>query len=257
MLVGLTIRPARPGPNEVLVFLLPLDGEDAAAGLPATIRVGERSVQMDPCGGTCRRAELDLQGGEQISVQVGSEVGGTAPFRLPDLPARDGSELFDQAQRRIHELRSFRLEEVLSSGLATVRSTYAFEAPDSFAAKVIRQGVTVSETILIGGTRYLRSPPEGSWKKQTGGPGLDVPRFVWDSFLPAVSPRLIGTDMVGGVPTEVISLSGTGSLSIWFRLWVDDQGLVRKAEMRAQGHFMDHRYFAFDTPIDIEPPTGA
>ena len=32
------------------------------------------------------------------------------------------------------------------------------------------------------------------------------------------------------------------------------EGLVRRAEMRAPGHFMDQRYVALDAPFAIEPP---
>jgi len=42
---------------------------------------------------------------------------------------------------------------------------------------------------------------------------------------------------------------------IWFRLWVDPDGLVRRAEMRAAGHFMDQRYDHFDVPLAIEAPS--
>jgi copper transport protein len=257
VLVGLTIRPAEPGPNEAFVYLLPLDGEDAAAGIPATILIGENSTRMESCGTTCRRAELDLRGGEALSVDVGTDVGGTASFRLPDLPAPDGSEVFQRAQRRMHELQSYRQVEVLSAGLGATRSIYAFVAPDSFTSRAIQQGEVTTETIVIGGTRYLRRSPEAPWEEQTGGPSPDVPSFVWDSFMPAVAPRIVGSQTVDGVRTEVVAFAGKGSLPIWFRLWVDEEGLVRKAEMRAQGHFMDHRYFAFDAPIEIEPPVGA
>ena len=41
----------------------------------------------------------------------------------------------------------------------------------------------------------------------------------------------------------------------WYRLWVDSDGLVRRAEMRGPGHFMDHQYRDFDTPVQIEPPS--
>ena len=44
---------------------------------------------------------------------------------------------------------------------------------------------------------------------------------------------------------------------MWFRLWVDASGHVHRAEMRAPGHFMDHRYYDYDAPIPIEPPKGA
>lgn len=46
-----------------------------------------------------------------------------------------------------------------------------------------------------------------------------------------------------------------GGASIWFRLWIDDEGLVRRAEVRAQGHVMDHTYSEFNSPIEIEALT--
>jgi len=257
VLVGLTIRPAEPGPNQVLVYLLPLEGEEAAAGIPATVLVGESSTRMESCGSTCRRAEIDLQGGETLSVEVGTDVGGTASFQLPGLPAPDGATVFERAQARMHELRSYRQDEVLSAGLGASRSVYAFVAPDSYTSQAIQHGEVTTEVINIGGTRYLRRSPEVPWEEQTGGPSPDVPSLIWDHFRPPVAPRIVGAERVDGVRTQVVAFGGTGSLPIWFRLWVDDEGLVPKAEMRAQGHFMDHRYFAFDAPLEIERPVRA
>ena len=254
VLVGLTIRPAKPGLNEAFAYLLPLEGEDAAAGIPATILVGARSIRMESCGTTCRRAELDLRGGEALSIDIGTDVGGTASFHLPNLPAPDGSEVVERAQRRMHELRSYRQVEVLSAGLGVrTRTFYAFLAPNSYTAR----GPDGWETIVIGDTRYRRPSSEAAWEKHTGGPELDVPKFIWDYFLPAVAPRIIGSEEVDGARTQVVAFAGTGSVPIWFRLWVDHEGLVHRAEMRAQGHFMDHRYFDFDAPIEIAPPVGA
>ena len=45
------------------------------------------------------------------------------------------------------------------------------------------------------------------------------------------------------------------SAPIWFRLWVDADGLVRRAEMRAAGHFMDQRYGDFDAHLAIQAPS--
>jgi copper transport protein len=254
VLVGLTIRPAEPGANEVFVYLLPLEGEDAAAGIPVTVGVGVRSIPMDSCGATCRRAGLDLEGGETLAVEVGTDVGGTASFELPELPPPDGSELLGRVNDRMDRLRSYRQVEVLSAGRGALRSIYAFVAPDRYTSRATQDGEVMTEVINLGGTRYLRSSPKAKWEKQTGGPSPEVPSFIWDHFVPAVAPRIVGSARVEGVPTEVVSFAGTGSVPIWFQLWVDDEGLVRKAAMRAQGHFMDHRYFAFDAPIDIEPP---
>jgi copper transport protein len=257
VLVGLTIRPAEPGANDVFVYLLPLEGEKAAADLPATIELGGSSIPMDPCGATCRRASFDLQGGETLAVEVGSDVGGTAAFHLPELPAPDSLGLLGQVEQRMHQLRSYRQVEVLSAGRGAVRAIYAFAAPDSYTSRATRGGEVTTEVINIGGTRYIRSSPEVDWEKQTGGPSPEVPSFIWDYFVPPVAPRIIGAERVDGADTEVVAFAGSGSLPIWFMLWVDEQGLVRRAEMRAQGHFMDHRYYDFDAPIRIVPPEGA
>ncbi|MBW3603048.1 MAG: hypothetical protein KY434_10175, partial [Actinobacteria bacterium] len=58
-----------------------------------------------------------------------------------------------------------------------------------------------------------------------------------------------------GVVTDVVSFFiDHSSGPIWYRLWVDDDGLARRAEMRARGHFMDHRYYDFGAPLTIRPP---
>ncbi len=90
----------------------------------------------------------------------------------------------------------------------------------------------------------------------TGG-SPTVPSFIWDSFRPFTDARVIGHQTLGGVKTDVVAFFNDGSgFPIWFRLWIDDSGLVHRAEMRALGHFMDETYFAFDKPISIVPPVG-
>ena len=69
--------------------------------------------------------------------------------------------------------------------------------------------------------------------------------------------RIVGQEELDGVRTSVLSfLGGSGSVPFWYRLWVDEEGLVRRAEIRAQGHFMDHRYFDFDAPLSVEQPAS-
>ena len=250
VLVGLTIRPGRPGINDVLVFLLPLEGEEAAAGLPAGLRVGRRSLPLEDCGPTCRRAATKLRGGERLVVEVGTGIGGEASFSLPDLPAADGAALLDAAEQRMRALRTYRVEEALSSGLgATVRSSYAFRAPDQMRLSV-RGGATI---VRIGDIQYAREGRGGTWEVEDA-PRLSVPLFIWDSFLPPVAPRVVGSGRIDGRSVQVVSFFGSGDLPVWFRLWIDDEGLVRRAEMRAQGHFMDQRYHAFDSRISIQRP---
>jgi hypothetical protein len=152
----------------------------------------------------------------------------------------------------MHRLRTYRLDESLSSGLATIRSTYEYQAPDRLRVRVS----DATDTIWIGPTRYKRDLPHGEWEISRGAPAIEVPSFIWDYFEPFRNPRILGKEDVRGIPTTVLAFAGGKSgIAVWFRLWVDRSGLVRQAEMRAPGHFMDHRYFDFDGPVDIRPPT--
>jgi copper transport protein len=254
ILVGLTLRPGEPGRNEILVYMLPLDGEQAAAGISAELSVDGGSMEsMKDCGPTCRGTELVLSGGEKLSVTIGGSSGGTAVFRTPALPASSGRGLLLRTQARIHALDSYRLREELSSGGSPIRSDYAFVAPDLARIDVEDR----STTVFVGGTRYLREG-EGPWQIQRNAPPLSVPIFIWDSFRPWVDPRIVGSERVDGQPARVLSFFGSsGGTPAWFRLWIAGDGLVLQAQMRAQGHFMDQRYGGFDAPIQIQAPPGA
>lgn len=254
VLVGLTLRPARPGPNDVMLYLLPLEGEQEAAGLQVDVTVDGQAAAVRRCGDTCRRTRARLGGGERIAVHVTGSTGGTATFDLPRLPAPDGRRLVQKMMARVHQLTSYRLHETLSSGLAVIRSVYSFRAPDRMEAEVM-QGDGGSQTVWVGSTRYLRKLPDGSWTVEEGGPPPQVPSFIWDHFRPFIDARTLGSSVVDGVPTRLVAFFGdSGSTPVWFRVWVDDSGLVRRAEMRAQGHFMDHRYYGFDAPVSITAP---
>ncbi len=253
VLVGLTLRPGLPGPNQVVVYLLPLEGNTAAAGLKATLVLSGNSVALESCGDACRRADVSLQGDQSLSVDVAGPKGGTASFDIPKLPAPDGAALLQRAQARIHQLRTYRLFETLSSGLATIPAQYAFQAPNRMESSVNGQ----SQAVWIGGTRYLKETPGAAWQVQPGGPSIPVPSFIWDYFKPFVDPRVVGVGRIDGVSTTVVAFAGgQRGTPIWFRLWVDPTGLVRRAEMRAPGHFMDDRYYDFDATFTISAPTG-
>lgn len=250
-LIGLTLRPGEPGRNEALVYVLPLEGEEAASGVPVEISAGGTAVRMEECGPTCRRARLRLGGGERVEVRVGGPAGGTATFDLPELPAPDGGRLFDRLQARMHALDTFRIAEVFRPLEPPLRTSYALQAPD-------RMQIEASngfQSVWVGSTRYRRTGPGEPWEVDRGGPPARVPSFIWDTRDDVVAPRIVGTETVEGLRTRILSFfAPSGSIPIWFRLWVTADDLVVRAEMRAQGHFMDLRYFDFDAPVRIQPP---
>jgi hypothetical protein len=253
VLVGLTLEPGKPGPNRALIYLLPLEGTKAAASLRAHLLIGGLALPLRPCGDTCRSTRVTVRGNEQITVRVEGRKGGAATFALPQLPTADGSALLQRVQDVMHELRSYRQDEALSSGLAVVRSQYSFVAPDRMKSVVNGE----FETIWVGTTRYTRERPGAPWEVQKGGPSIPVPSFIWDYFKPYRDVRILGRERVEGRATTIISFFGqAGGTPVWFRLWVDPSGLVPQAQMRAPGHFMDHRYSAFDAAISIEPPVS-
>jgi copper transport protein len=254
VLVGLTLQPGRPGPNELTIYVL---GPETTAAIPVRATVDGASVALSQCADTCRRGEVDLRGGEVVAVDVGASPDGRATFRLPPLPAASGEELLQKTIGAMGALTSYRLQEDLTSGLGTtVHATYAFAAPNSFESDVEQQGRTF-RTVWIGDTRYTREG-NGAWKVEHGAPAVPVPTYIWDSFRPYRDVRILGRARLDGDrTTEIAFAGGTTDLPVWFRLWVDSSGLVHRAEMRAPGHFMDHRYYDYDAPITIEPPEGA
>ncbi|HLZ32082.1 MAG TPA: hypothetical protein VKV73_32575 [Chloroflexota bacterium] len=254
VLIGLTVRPAQPGPNTVLVYVMPPEGPAAAAEVPLTLAVGGQNVPLDTCSRTCRTANVTLTGGEHVDVVAGGASGGTAAFDLPTLPAPDGTALLEHVQERMHQLRTYRVDERLGPATPLLRAAYLFEAPDRMQLSAAN-GET---TVWVGPTRYTRQVDSGTWRAEDFGSSLPVPSFVWDipeSGGTYVGAHVVGAETVDGVQTGVLSFFlGLPQTPVWFRLWSEPSGLVRRASMRAQGHFMDHRYTDFDAAVSIEPP---
>lgn len=250
VLVGLTLRPGAPGLNRLLVHLVPIGGEDAVGDLAVRLTVDGEPVPLSRCGSACREAEARLRGGEQVDVAVAGPAGGKATFALPELPAPDATELIASATRRMKGLAAYRIDEVLGPVDPPLRAHYTVVAPDRLRFET-EQGLV---TVRIGATRYTRPSPGAPWEVTRGEPAVGVPVVIWDEPNPT-AVRVVGRETMRGQETVVASffIDVNGS-PIWYRLWVADDGLVLRAEMRAPGHFMDHDYSAFDEPLEVEPP---
>jgi hypothetical protein len=241
----------------VRVYLLPPDGGAAASAEVANVSVGGIAGASDitkplvTCGTTCRQTNLTLTGGAIVNVDVLGPDGGRATFVVPDLPAASGASLLLAMQQHMHQLHTYEVSELLSSGLTTIRSTYRAAAPDRTTWSVGGE----SETIFIGTTEYSRDAPGQPWATQTGLPVDTVPSFVWDYFAPLSDARIAGHARVDGVPTTEVSAFGNKqATAIWFRFWVDAGGFVRRVQMTAAGHFMVDNYVALNGNVVITAP---
>lgn len=257
VLVGLSLEPAIPGENRAKLYLLPLTGTSAAPSLTASLNInGGASHPLTACGDTCRQASINLRGGETVGITVSGPDGGIAMFNIPPLPAGDGTALVTGAQPPMHQLRSYRLLETFTTGAPGFRpivDQYTFGAPDRMMSKAANG----AELIWVGGTQYTRTAPSQPWQVTPGLAPINVPTFTWDYFTPFIAPRVVGTSVVDGVPVRIVSFFGNSNgTPVWFRLSIDDTGLVRGAEMHAQGHDMEDHYSDFDTAPPVVPPAA-
>src|SRR5205823_11569732 len=171
-LLGLTLDPGRPGRNRLLLYVLPVEGSARRARV--TMRVAGQTVSLTECAATCRSGTSMLRSGERVRIVVKGLKGGATTFRVPPLPAPDGTAILAKSLRRMHALRTYRLFEVLSSGLGTVvRTYYSFVAPNRMTISVHEH--SVSRSVLIGAASYDLNRPHGRWKVQRGGYPIKVP----------------------------------------------------------------------------------
>jgi copper transport protein len=257
VLVGLSISPARPGANTAYLYLQPL--YVTKTPIPVSMTVNGEPVALQTCAYGCRRAGATLRGdgNDRVVVTVAGAAGGTTTFDLPTLPAADGTTLLDLANTTMHSLQAYAVNELLGTGITTVHTVYRYRAPHSVAIDLLSGPGAGSQTVIIGSTRWTRSGPRSAWVAQPAVP-IPVPSFIWDYFRPAVDARIVGQQTLGGTPTTIVAFFGTsGDIPVWFRLWIDRKGFVHRAEMRAEGHFMDHSYADLNGGFTVTPPPGA
>jgi len=255
--VGLTILPPRPGRVEMRVQVLGLEAGDAprdAKMVAVSPRGVASTTNLAACGLGCfaGTGSLAETGRWALGVRIATNRGAiTVDMGLP-LPTADGTSVLRTAQAAMGRLRSTRLHETLGSevGGPRITSDYAFTAPDA-----MRVEVGETSRIIIGSSEWQRSSAQAAWE-QTTWPGTP---FAWPSaYFSAlwgqpVAVRVVGQEVVDGHPSTIVAFL-RADIPAWFRLWVGDDGLVRRQEMRAEAHLMDHTLTDLNAPVTITPP---
>jgi hypothetical protein len=215
---------------------------------------GSFEASLEPCGLGCfaGNGSLDRPGEWELTASVMTNRGlATMTAGLP-IPAADGSAELQRALQAMEDLRSARLEERLRGSLdgPTFTTSYAFAAPDR-----MRIETDTGERLVIGGTEYRREDG-GAWTslEWPGSPFAWPGSYYRDFWANAAAVRIIGEETVDGIGSRIVAFVRP-DLPAWFRIWVGvDDGLVRRMEMRAEGHLMEHDYRRLDEPVSIEPP---
>lgn len=256
-IVGLTVLPPQPGPAEIRVQVLGVEAGDGLRNARFTASSGATSVDV-PLGKTCGlgcfagNTTFTKAGDWQLQVEIDSNRGPISISAAVPLPTPEGSGALARTLAAEEGLRSAVMTERLSGSVGgpTYVSTYRFQAPD-------RAQITLNDStqILIGEEAFRRQG-NGPWEKSAfPSPGFSWPTGYYREFWKgAVAIRLVGTETLDGTPTEIIAFVRP-DVPAWFRIWVSQpDGIVRREEMRAEGHIMDHAFSDLNGPISVQPP---
>ena len=84
---------------------------------------------------------------------------------------------------------------------------------------------------------------------------VNVPTYAWEATQ-ATGAHVLGADPSRGAGVTVVAFfeDADNQQPVWYRVWVDPSGLVLRAEMTTQGHFMDDDYLDPDASPSIQAP---
>jgi hypothetical protein len=255
--VGLTISPATAGPVTSRVEILSSSAADVfsdvsihaiAADSPA-VSIPLRAVGTGTFAGSGR---IGRNGDWTFGVSFRARGSLNHVTLAVSLPAPDGAGTLAEAFAAEERINSVRLEETLRSqvGSPPIVAHYVFQAPNSFTFTA-----NGSHEIDIGAQAYRQDQPGRPWTVESTGAAFGWPSpYFRQAWANATAARIVGSDVIDGVPSHIVAFVRP-DLPAWFELWVgDSDGLVRREEMRAEGHLMQHDYTAFNAPTAITPP---
>ncbi|MFL5710831.1 MAG: hypothetical protein ACJ77W_03010 [Chloroflexota bacterium] len=238
---------AAPGRLEVVAA--PSDSADLPPG-DVAVAVDSQPVEpLSDCGWNCVSGQAPVLQGDPSFVGVEVQRSGRRPARVAiALPARrppPGTALYRAVNRRMAAIRTVRVDESLGNGTTSVRTRFAFRAPDRMRYEMS----TGVKAVVIGDRRW---DWQGRRWEATSTEPIRSPAYLWEG---ARRPWLLGREQVDGRSVRVLTaFRDDPRFPAWFRLSVDDRDRVVRAQMLSVGHFMVDRLSGFDEPVTIVPP---
>ena len=255
--VGLTISPARSGPVNTRVEILSTKASDVFSdvSIHATAPDGSSAtIPLRPAGAGAFAGAGRIERNGQWSFGI-SFLSRGLPSQVTlaaALPAPDGAGELAEAFAAEERLTSARLHETLRSavGCDPITADYQFQAPGSLAFNV-----NATREVDIGALAYRQDQPSGPWAVENTGVAFSWPSpYFRQAWANATAARVIGADIIDDAPSHIVAFVRP-DIPAWFELWVGDtDGLVRREEMWAEGHLMQHDYSGFNAPTAIAPP---
>jgi hypothetical protein len=255
--VGLTISPAHAGPVDARVAILSTNPSDVFSDVSIHAAGPESSsdvLALRPIGSGVFAGvgRIERDGDWSFNVSFGARGGSSRVTLAATLPAPDGSGVLAEAFAAEERLTSARLHETLRSqvGSAPISADYQFRAPDSFTFTV-----DGTSEVDIGALAYRQDQQGAPWSVDNSGFAFGWPSpYFREAWARATAARVVGTGVIDGVASHVVAFVRP-DLPAWFELWVgDSDGLVRREDMRAEGHLMEHDYSGFNAPTQITAP---
>ncbi len=208
------------------------------------------TAPLQRCGDGCLEAFLAAPP-RGFTTVLATLPAGTARFDVPLPLPGSGAARLRAADRTLAAAGSYRIHEVLSSGLGAVyRTDYTLEAPDR-ARWHLDTGSETADTVWIGEDRYTREGT-GPWKhERTAGVTIAFPARNWSDREANVAD--FGPSTWHGQPARLLAFVDPAN-GAYHKLWVDPASRILHERMDAPGHFMDRDYSAYRVPVTIRPP---
>lgn len=264
-IVALTVLGARPGPVEFRVRIIGVEPGDALRDAHVTATSAaqpSRDFRLRGCGIGCFRGngQIDAAATWRLETNITSNRVAVRTSAAIPFPTQRGTAVLARSINAMAKLRSMQIDEQLRSSIVSpaLLARYTFAAPDRFEYAIANGGAQIQ----IGRRQFSRDAATGPWTETPEvspdvDPGFSWPgRYFRDIWASPAAARIIGTDTIDGVATQVVAFV-RADVPAWFRLWIGTTDhLVHRMEMRAEGHLMRQHFVEFNAPVRILPPVN-
>lgn len=247
------VGPGAPGSTSVTVRLLDYKVHPVPAWIQLT---GARTAGCGP--GCVTFSTTPAPATLRLRARLGiREATAEIPIRWRPRESGTAERILRAAVAATDHLRSFEIAERLTGGFGGPPAISHYRVAARYDFSIVAHSAGLFEEVVLG-RRVWTLEPRGAWRQQVSTPTDTRELMPWWTHRSGV--RLLDLLSVHGRRVADIALADIRSPSVsipfWFRLRIDLASMrVLAMRMITVGHFMDQRYFAFNAPVRIRPPS--